>query len=119
MLWALQERLFEELIPLISSAATCEEAADGGNVLRALACKVEQIHTTLRKHLRKEEEQLLPLLLANFTTSEQVCDRPRKPVTCCRQSALSCRVGCPPLVQPACRAQSVNAVNNADRRRSR
>lgn len=32
---------------------------------------MEEISTTLRKHLRKEEEQLLPLLLAHFTTGEQ------------------------------------------------
>lgn len=36
-----------------------------------LVCKVEEIHTTLRKHLAKEEEQLLPLLVANFTHQEQ------------------------------------------------
>ena len=33
--------------------------------------QVEEIHTTLRKHLRKEEEQLLPLLVAHFSTAEQ------------------------------------------------
>ena len=38
---------------------------------RMLICKVEEIHTTLRKHLAKEEEQLLPLLVANFTHQEQ------------------------------------------------
>lgn len=32
---------------------------------------MEEITTTLRKHLRKEEEQLLPLLLAHFSTAEQ------------------------------------------------
>ena len=35
-------------------------------------CKVEEIHTTLRKHLAKEEEQLFPLLLQHFTHAEQV-----------------------------------------------
>ena len=35
------------------------------------APQVEEIHTTLRKHLRKEEEQLLPLLLAHFSHGEQ------------------------------------------------
>jgi hypothetical protein len=33
--------------------------------------QVEEIHTTLRKHLRKEEEQLLPLLLSHFSAGEQ------------------------------------------------
>ncbi len=72
----LQERLFEELIPLISVAAD-KQGADAGDALRALECKVEQIHTTLRKHLSKEEDQLLPLLLANFNTAEQVCPSPQ------------------------------------------
>ena len=34
-------------------------------------CKVEEIHTTLRKHLAKEEEQLLPLLVSHFSYDEQ------------------------------------------------
>jgi zinc finger-like protein len=34
-------------------------------------CKVEAIHTTLRKHLAKEEAQLLPLLLHHFSYPEQ------------------------------------------------
>jgi zinc finger-like protein len=38
---------------------------------RKLICKVEEIHTTLKKHLAKEEEQLLPLLLQHFTYEEQ------------------------------------------------
>ena len=33
---------------------------------RTLICKVEEIHTTLRKHLAKEE-QLLPLLVQHVT----------------------------------------------------
>lgn len=38
---------------------------------RGLICKVEEIHRTLLKHLAKEEEQLLPLLLQHFTFAEQ------------------------------------------------
>ncbi len=38
---------------------------------RRLTCKVEEINTTLKKHLSKEEEQLLPLLLRHFSHSEQ------------------------------------------------
>ena len=34
--------------------------------------QVQEIHTTLHKHLAKEEEQLLPLLLQHFTHAEQV-----------------------------------------------
>ena len=70
-----QERLFEELTPLLSAAAEHEAAGGAGEALRTLACKVEQIHTTLRKHLSKEEDQLLPLLLRNFTAAEQVRDK--------------------------------------------
>lgn len=36
-----------------------------------LIIKVEEIHTTLRKHLAKEEAQLLPLLLQHFSYAEQ------------------------------------------------
>lgn len=39
--------------------------------LRQLARKVEEVHTTLRKHLAKEDEQLLPLLLHHFSYLEQ------------------------------------------------
>ncbi len=40
-------------------------------VCRVLICKVEEIHRTLKKHLAKEEEQLLPLLLQHFSFPEQ------------------------------------------------
>lgn len=38
---------------------------------RQLICKIEEINITLRKHLAKEEAQLLPLLLQNFSHAEQ------------------------------------------------
>jgi hypothetical protein len=38
---------------------------------RKLICKIEEIHITLRKHLAKEEAQLLPLLLQHFSHAEQ------------------------------------------------
>ena len=43
---------------------------------RKLMCKVEEIHTTLKKHLAKEEEQLLPLLVRHFSYDEQVGGQP-------------------------------------------
>ena len=50
-------------------------ASDWSCILyRQLVFKVEEIHTTLRKHLAKEEEQLFPLLLEHFTYAEQVGD---------------------------------------------
>jgi zinc finger-like protein len=67
-----QERLFEQLLQLISSSM----AAAGKQkraAIRQLVCKVQEIHTTLLKHLSKEEEQLFPLLLQHFTYAEQVC----------------------------------------------
>jgi zinc finger protein-like protein len=32
---------------------------------------VEEVHRTLKKHLAKEEEQLVPLLLQHFSFAEQ------------------------------------------------
>ncbi|PNH05575.1 hypothetical protein TSOC_008134, partial [Tetrabaena socialis] len=65
-----EEILFEQLNQLLS-AALGEPEAQRKSTIRTLICKVEEIHTTLRKHLAKEEEQLLPLLLQHFTHAEQ------------------------------------------------
>jgi hypothetical protein len=67
---AAQERLFEQLMQLLA-AALAGPAAGRGAAVRRLSCKAEEIHTTLRKHLAKEEEQLFPLLLAHFSAAEQ------------------------------------------------
>lgn len=66
-----QEHLFEQLEQLLSRALEEPEGREQLATVRLLGCKVEEIHTTLRKHLRKEEEQLLPLLLAHFSAGEQ------------------------------------------------
>ena len=50
--------------------------------IRQLVCKVQAIHTTLLKHLAKEEEQLFPLLLKHFTYSEQA-RHPSLALPCC------------------------------------
>ncbi|KXZ51428.1 hypothetical protein GPECTOR_12g390 [Gonium pectorale] len=65
-----EEILFEQLSQLLSTALEEPELKRKGTI-RTLICKVEEIHTTLRKHLAKEEEQLLPLLLQHFTFAEQ------------------------------------------------
>jgi len=65
-----QEYLFEQLGQLLSSA-TSQTGAARASTVRQLVCKVEAIHTTLRKHLAKEEAQLLPLLLRHFSYPEQ------------------------------------------------
>ncbi|GBF95645.1 hypothetical protein Rsub_08627 [Raphidocelis subcapitata] len=65
-----EEYLFEQLGQLLSSAVS-QSGAERAATVRQLVCKVEAIHTTLRKHLAKEEAQLLPLLLHHFTYPEQ------------------------------------------------
>ena len=45
--------------------------SDIESFVHGLARKVEEVNTTLRKHLDKEEEQLLPLLTDQFTIQEQ------------------------------------------------
>ncbi|KAL3136530.1 hypothetical protein ABBQ38_005780 [Trebouxia sp. C0009 RCD-2024] len=65
-----EERLFEQLSALLSAALQQEGKARMAT-LRQLECKIEEVHTTLRKHLAKEEEQLFPLLLKHFSFAEQ------------------------------------------------
>lgn len=67
-----QERLFEQLSQIINAAISAQGKQRRG-VIRQLVCKVQEIQTTLLKHLAKEEEQLFPLLLQHFTYGEQVC----------------------------------------------
>ncbi len=67
----MQERLFEQLSQLLNSALA-QAGPQRTATVQQLVCKVEEIHTTLRKHLAKEEEQLFPLLLHHFSHAEQV-----------------------------------------------
>ncbi|KAK9834239.1 hypothetical protein WJX84_003552, partial [Apatococcus fuscideae] len=62
--------LFEQLTQLLALALE-QKGKQRAATIRQLDCKVEEIHTTLRKHLAKEEGQLLPLLLEHFTHAEQ------------------------------------------------
>ena len=66
-----EERLLEQLSALLS-IALCQDGKERAATLRQLECKIEEVHTTLRKHLAKEEEQLFPLLLKHFSFAEQV-----------------------------------------------
>ena len=77
---AAQERLLEQLSQDIS-AAMLAEGKQKRAAMRQLMCKVQEIHTTLLKHLAKEEEQLFPLLLKHFSYSEQARFLPR-PAMC-------------------------------------
>lgn len=67
-----EERLFEELAIQLTKALSKHGSARE-EAVQAFVCKAEQIHTTVGKHLAKEEEQLLPLLLENF----RLCDQAR------------------------------------------
>ena len=66
----LQEALFDQLTELLA-AALSQSSADRGQSVRLLLEKVSEIHSTVLHHLAKEEEQLFPLLLANFSHAEQ------------------------------------------------
>jgi zinc finger-like protein len=73
-----QERLIEQLSQVVS-AAMLAEGKQKRAAIRQLMCKVQEIRTTLLKHLAKEEEQLFPLLLKHFTYSEQARSLPLIP----------------------------------------
>ena len=84
-----EEYLLEGLSALLAQASVightdgdCDTSGDGhgrDNIrkedieafVHGLARKVEEVNTTLRKHLDKEEEQLLPLFRDQFTIQEQ------------------------------------------------
>lgn len=65
-----EERLFEQLSGLMATALN-QDGKKRAATLRQLECKIEEVHTTLKKHLAKEEEQLFPLLLKHFSFAEQ------------------------------------------------
>lgn len=67
---AMQDLLLDSLQQLIESAISAD-ASERAGLVHELRCKVEEVHVTLQKHLRKEEDQLFPLLLQHFTFSEQ------------------------------------------------
>jgi hypothetical protein len=46
-------------------------SSDRIKLMREFVCKVDEVSVTLQKHLRKEEEQLFPLLLMHFSFEEQ------------------------------------------------
>jgi len=61
--------LLVQLMQLLTSLPSSE--SNLLTTLRELACKVEEVSTTIRQHLEKEEEQLFPLLCEHFTYTEQ------------------------------------------------
>lgn len=74
-------------------AAIVAPTGGRGDAIREFACKAEEVHVTLRKHLRKEEEQLFPLVLQHFTFREQadlVVRRCRRAVVRCASVACLC-----------------------------
>jgi len=66
-----EEALLGGTAPLLAAALAAPRGAPRRAAVRALSCQVEAVHTTLRKHLAKEQAQLLPLLRAHFTRGEQ------------------------------------------------
>ena len=71
-----EELLLEGLSALLAQAGGDgdgdeQKIEDIGGFVHGLARKVEEVDTTLRKHLDKEEAQLLPLLRDEFTIQEQ------------------------------------------------
>lgn len=65
-----EEYLLEELSLILSKEDLTKDTLDG-ELVHKVARKVEEVHTTLKKHLEKEEEQLLPLLQKHFSMEEQ------------------------------------------------
>lgn len=65
-----QDLLLDNLQHLLDAAISAD-APEKKAVVHELVCKVEEVHVTLQKHLRKEEEQLFPLVLKHFTFEEQ------------------------------------------------
>ena len=66
-----QDHLFDSLQSLLAAAISAASPAKEAECVHELACKVDEVHVTLQKHLRKEEEQLFPLVLAHFSLREQ------------------------------------------------
>lgn len=64
-----EEYLLEELSSILSREDLGK--TPDGEMVHEVARKVEEVHTTLKKHLEKEEEQLLPLLQRHFSIKEQ------------------------------------------------
>jgi hypothetical protein len=73
-----QDLLLDNL-QLQLDAAIAAPAGSRADAIHEFTCKAEEVHVTLQKHLRKEEEQLFPLVLQHFTFQEQadlvVCPR--------------------------------------------
>ena len=102
---AVQERLLEQLSQVIS-AAMLAEGKQKRAAMRQLMCKVQEIHTTLLKHLAKEEEQLFPLLLKHFSYSEQA-----RPLPC----PAMCQLLCMPMKAHSCLVKQTEPATVAQR----
>jgi zinc finger protein-like protein len=66
-----EEHLLGELSHLLTNAINQSLPESRTATLREFSRKAEAVHTTLAKHLGKEEEQLVPLLLSHFSHKEQ------------------------------------------------
>lgn len=64
-----QSHLFVELMSLLLSLFESVPSSTSG--FHPLSCKMEEVRTTIERHLAKEEEQLIPLLIKLFSFTEQ------------------------------------------------
>ncbi|MCO5569786.1 hypothetical protein L7F22_023501 [Adiantum nelumboides] len=62
--------MFNQVLELLNIALK-EKANTSTKLRRELICRTEAIQTTLCKHMSKEEEQVLPLLIQHFSIHEQ------------------------------------------------
>eukprot|EP00250_Pteridium_aquilinum_P020433 c24812_g1_i2 orf=124-4074(-) len=62
--------LFDQMLELLNVALK-EKSNVSIKLRRELVCRTEAIQTTLCKHMSKEEEQVLPLLIQHFSIREQ------------------------------------------------
>jgi zinc finger-like protein len=65
-----QDFLLDSLQDLLAAVIRAN-SSDKVHLMREVVCKVDEVSVTLQKHLRKEEEQLFPLLLTHFSFDEQ------------------------------------------------
>ncbi|KAJ7531954.1 hypothetical protein O6H91_14G066700 [Diphasiastrum complanatum] len=65
-----ESNLFDQMFQLLNNALD-EKSNPSIELRRELVCCTEAIQTTLCQHLSKEEEQVFPLLMQQFTVEEQ------------------------------------------------
>ena len=103
----LQDHLFDSLQDLLATVIRAE-GGDRALLMREFVCKVDEVSVTLRKHLRKEEEQLFPLVLSHFSFDEQaeLVVRARPPLPAPVPPKQAAPAALPPQTPCMCCAQA-------------